>query len=201
MKMSTKAYDFFIMDKNKLISYLIYSKRIITLYLIAKIKNSPELSSIFTAKDISSSLETFNKYLPEITNVMRSRFRTINKDELNLTAGVSIWFWNNSVVVKVYNCDDKLASLMKQPEYATDFSYWDNTDKPDEIGEKEWERRRKFYRDVIDEIPLISYVPYDFLSNNAEEAVIELKREYYEFEKKKEGDEQLGIETKKAIWS
>jgi hypothetical protein len=175
--MSTKAFDFFIMDKEKLNSYLFYTKKVITLCLIARFNKHNELCRVFATKSPFDSWDAFKKLIPEVTRVMQSSTYT-NNEELDLTAGVSIWLWKNMAVVKIYGFKGGLASLMKQPRYVKDFSYWNNTDKPDEIDNKEWQRRERFFEKTIDTLPLISYVPYDFMSNNAYHHVFELRREY-----------------------
>lgn len=42
------------------------------------------------------------------------------------------------------------------PEYAQDFAYWNNTDKPDHISEKEWKARGKKWYTLLDR-PAVRY--------------------------------------------
>jgi len=52
--MSTKAYDFFIMDKRKLNDYLLHTKKVMSICLIAHFKRHPELNRILKAKKFKS---------------------------------------------------------------------------------------------------------------------------------------------------
>ncbi|MFH1638382.1 MAG: hypothetical protein ABIB71_08205 [Candidatus Woesearchaeota archaeon] len=183
--MSTKAYDFFIMDKSKLNNYLLYAKKVMSLYLIAHFREHSELGRILNAKKFDE-WDKFKEILPDITKAMQSLTYT-DKDHLDLTCGISIWVWNKYAVVKVYGFDGRLANVMKQPRYVKDFSYWDNTDKPEEINGREWHRRRMFFFKSIEEIPIMSYIPYDFLSRNSFHAVLDLFNEHRKLREKEEG--------------
>lgn len=173
--MSTKAYDFFIMDKKKLNDYLLHTKKVMSIFLIAHFRKYPELNRILTAKKFDE-WDRFKEVLPEITKAMQSPTYT-EKDHLDLTCGISIWLWNEYAVVKVYGFNGGLANVMKQPKYVKDFHYQNSTDKPDEINGREWHRRRMFFDKTIDNIPRMNYVPYDFLSRDNFRVIIDLFNE------------------------
>lgn len=42
-----------------------------------------------------------------------------------------------------------LWSLGEYPEYAEDYSYWNNTDKPDEISNNEWRKRGRKWDELL----------------------------------------------------
>jgi len=182
--MSTKAYNFFIMDKKKLNDYLVHSKKVISVCLIAHFRRHSELNRIFKAKKYDE-WDRFKEVLPDITKAMQSPTYT-EKDHLDLTCGISIWLWNKYAVVKVYGFNGGLANVMKQPKYVKDFHYQNSTDKPDEIDGREWGRRRRFFDKTIDNIPMMSYIPYDFLSRSAFHAVFDLFRDNQKLEEKRE---------------
>ena len=178
--MSTKAYNFFIMDKKKLNDYLLHAKNVMSICLIAHFRRHPELNRILKAKKFDE-WDRFKEILPEITEAMQSQTYT-KKDHLDLTCGLSIWLWNKYAVVKVYGFNGGLANVMKQPKYVSDFHYQNSTDKPDEIDGREWGRRRRFFDKTIDNIPRISYQPYDFLSRDNFHAVFDLFRDNQKLE-------------------
>lgn len=44
-------------------------------------------------------------------------------------------------------CRDYTEALNAQ-DWCSDFSYWDNTDRDDNVSEEEWERRAQYWRDM-----------------------------------------------------
>lgn len=50
-----------------------------------------------------------------------------------------------SQVAKLISYEDKMKSL----DYVKDFSYWDNSDPPDDMPAAEWRKRRAFYRSAF----------------------------------------------------
>lgn len=181
--MSIKAYDVYIMDKKKLNDYLLHAKKVITLALIVHFRKHAELNEIIKGKNFEA-FDKFKKLLPDITKTMQSTTYTDN-EHLDLNCGVSVWLWNKYAVVKVYGFNGGLANVMKQPKYVSDFHYQNQTDKPKEINGLEWYRRDRFFSETIDNIPRMSYVPYDFLSNQNFKAVFNLFRENKKLEEAK----------------
>lgn len=52
---------------------------------------------------------------------------------------------DNTIVFKVFSeCRDYTKALETQG-WCSDFSYWNNTDKDDDVTEEEWERRKKYW--------------------------------------------------------
>lgn len=182
--MSTKAYDFFIMDKKKLNAYLLHAKKVMSVCLIAHFRKHPELNRIFKAKKFDE-WDRFKEVLPEITKAMQSPIYT-DKDYLDLTCGISVWLWKEYAVVKVYGFNGGLANVMKQPKYVKDFHYQNSCHKPYEIDWIEWHRRQVFFnKNTINNIPKMSYIPYDFLSRNAVYAVFNLFKDNQKLEEMK----------------
>lgn len=52
---------------------------------------------------------------------------------------------DNTIVFKVFSeCRDYTKALETQG-WCSDFSYWNNTDKDNDVAEEEWERRKKYW--------------------------------------------------------
>ena len=55
---------------------------------------------------------------------------------------------DNTIVFKVFSeCRDYTEALNTQ-DWCRDFSYWNNTDRDDNVSEEEWERRAQYWRDM-----------------------------------------------------
>lgn len=51
----------------------------------------------------------------------------------------------DTVVFKVFSeCQDYTETLSTQ-DWCSDFSYWNNTDQDENVSEKEWKRRERFW--------------------------------------------------------
>lgn len=167
--MSIKAFDFYIMDKEKLPQFLKWCKKHIyetTYYHFLKTEELKELMNNY----ITNHLETWNK----ITKTMQSTSYTDN-EEFELTAAVSIWIWNKYAVVKLFGIELHWWENKKIPRYVSEFSYWDNTDKEESMLGREWGRRRRFFNHSIDDLERIEYRPLDFLGNGRVMAALHLR--------------------------
>jgi len=181
--MSLKAYDFYIMKKNKLNDYLLHAKKVMTILLITRFRGHNELEPILTCNKFDM-WEKFKGIQEGINKAMQGMTFNSQISHLDLTCGISVWLWNDYAVVKVYGLNYQLASKMKQPRYVQDFHYQNSTDKPEEIDGREWGRRKKFFWNTIDKLPRMDYIPYDFLSSNAFHTIHELRSEYDKLKKK-----------------
>lgn len=52
---------------------------------------------------------------------------------------------DNTVVFKVFSENPAYTEAINAQEWCSDFSYWNNTDKDDDVTEEEWERRKKYW--------------------------------------------------------
>ncbi len=61
----------------------------------------------------------------------------------------SFKFFEGSLLVKFFGDNQLIKEFVEMFPELKDFSYWNNTDKPDEISLKEWDRREKIWDDVL----------------------------------------------------
>lgn len=57
--------------------------------------------------------------------------------------------------------EEYLRKDFRVPRYAKDFSYWNNTDKPDNVSDKEWNNRYKTWNILFD-LPALMFCIVDF---------------------------------------
>lgn len=151
--MSIVADGMYILKLKNLNKYLKHTDKEFGKIYLDYFEKTPELNVVIKE---GFSFDSFKKLLPEIKN----------KENLDLTSGISIWIWNDNVVIKPYGLNYKINSKMIQPKYVKSFEYSNNCDKPSCIDGREWGRRKRFYNKTIDNIPRIEYKPFDFLSNS-----------------------------------
>lgn len=71
--------------------------------------------------------------------------KTTEKTPWDIECGWSVRVTEDFSVLKPYGPQHFFD--IEVPNYADDFSYWNNTGKPDEISEEEWEKRKEFWRE------------------------------------------------------
>ena len=54
----------------------------------------------------------------------------------------------NTVVFKVFSENHAYTEALNTQDWCRDFSYWDNTDRDENVTEEEWERRAQYWRDM-----------------------------------------------------
>ena len=55
---------------------------------------------------------------------------------------------DNTIVFKVFSENPAYTEALETQGWCNDFSYWNNTDKDDNVTEEEWERRAQYWRDM-----------------------------------------------------
>ena len=55
---------------------------------------------------------------------------------------------SGTVVFKVFSENPAYTEALNAQDWCSEFSYWNNTDKDDNVSEEEWERRAQYWRDM-----------------------------------------------------
>ena len=55
---------------------------------------------------------------------------------------------DNTVVFKVLSENPAYTEALNTQNWCSDFSYWNNTDKDENVSEEEWERRAQYWREI-----------------------------------------------------
>ena len=55
---------------------------------------------------------------------------------------------DNTVVFKVFSENTAYTEALNTQDWCRDFSYWNNTDRDENVTEEEWERRSQYWRDM-----------------------------------------------------
>lgn len=80
-----------------------------------------------------------------MTELKNSATRTLSDVDIFYDVQIMRGPEDNTIVFKVFSeCRDYTKALETQ-DWCSDFSYWNNTDKDDDVTEEEWERRKKYW--------------------------------------------------------
>jgi hypothetical protein len=80
-----------------------------------------------------------------ISTILRSNKLLYKNGDIPDHASANMWFYEDHWYIIQYSNYE-----WEVPEYAEDFAYWNNTDKPDEISEEEWYMRRKVWDAILE---------------------------------------------------
>lgn len=80
-----------------------------------------------------------------MTELKNSATRTLSDVDIFYDVQIMRGPEDNTIVFKAFSeCRDYTKALETQG-WCSDFSYWNNTDKDDDVTEEEWERRKKYW--------------------------------------------------------
>lgn len=85
----------------------------------------------------------FNLVIELCTKLSKEKQRT----GLDLTFSLNIWLYNNYAYIIPIGEYYYLNNL-KYSDWVEDYSYWNNTDKPDKISEEDWDLRQNIWEDI-----------------------------------------------------
>lgn len=171
--MSTKAYDYFITDLNVFDAADRIRETIVPVFLDRFRQQQERLSERLQENINATWDETFLADLPSdnqrilheyitdysqcdtyalvralykrMTELKNSAKRTLSDVDIFYDVQVMRGPEDNTIVFKVFSeCRDYTKALETQG-WCSDFSYWDNTDKDNDVTEEEWERRKKYW--------------------------------------------------------
>lgn len=92
--------------------------------------------------DTHSLVRTLYARMTELKNSTR---RTLSDMDIFYDVQIMRGPEDNTIVFKVFSeCRDYTEALETQ-DWCSDFSYWNNTDKDDDVTEEEWEHRKKYW--------------------------------------------------------
>jgi len=96
-------------------------------------------------------------------------------EPLNIDTSVVVYFHNGLTVVQFFGLDfgfrvysKKLKEGIIRSKKFIDFSYWNNTDRPDDVSDKEWDERRKFYDSLTEKYHFFNSIGLVYELSNTE---------------------------------
>lgn len=89
--------------------------------------------------------ESVQALYTRMTELKNSTRRTLSPVDIFYDVQIMRGPEDDTIVFKVFSeCRDYTKALETQ-DWCRDFSYWNNTDKDDDVTEKEWERRKQYW--------------------------------------------------------
>lgn len=99
----------------------------------------------FDFKDENKKIE-FYRYKLTIQEAIYSSFSDLRLNNCDIDGSLNVWFYKNYFYVIPY-CSFQI-SKFKKPPFAEDYCYFNNTDKPRNISQKNWSKRSKIWNEV-----------------------------------------------------
>jgi len=69
------------------------------------------------------------------------------RDMMDLSASYNFWIRGDYVYTVAY-VENWLYEDFDYPDWVEDFNYWDNTDKPEDVSQKEWDFREEVWEEI-----------------------------------------------------
>lgn len=167
--MSIKAYDWFItdlgVDKIRDIVEPIFMKGMYDLTRVAAefVAQDPDAtwedSPLWATSRVSTSdkpiLDQSRELLWLPSQVYR-HMKSCQEAETHSLSRVSIGYQvvlmrgpnPGQVIFSIYSESREYTEALSRQDWCQDFSYWDNTDKDDDVSEEDWEVRAKFWNNM-----------------------------------------------------
>ena len=102
-----------------------------------------------------------------VSDALRDRWPTViarrdsaYRDLQDMTTVFAVWISGPYAVLRAIGNENIFENL--QHEHAEDFSFWNNTDPPDDVSSHVWAHRRRFWNKTADGYyPRMEYVVFD----------------------------------------
>lgn len=155
--MSTKIYDGYRiknLTEKEFIEKYEYLKNIVEKE--AKISIQKEIAKIFynaldngygRAEDDITVLDYVKEEIKEAIEDLEKGFRAPNLDK---DIGFSLKEYQGDLYLYLFSEDSTITKLLLEKiENIEEFGYWNNTDKPDNVSEAHWEKRKKIWNTLL----------------------------------------------------
>lgn len=73
--------------------------------------------------------------------------RTLEKGLYDINCGVNFWMYKKYVYA-IPICPDWMKKDLEFPKWVEDFCYWNNTDPPEKISNRQWDIREKTWNEI-----------------------------------------------------
>ena len=149
--MSTKVYEAYRFPKDKLNDFVEFIDETILpelldygFYIFSSIKNKT-INEILEKKDMQD-LEVSDLSKREIAfeHLIQKGIRSNFRNMYDLIVSYNFWIKGDYVYTIPYNMQNVCPNI-EYPDYVEEYSYWNNTDRPKDISEEEWEKRGRLW--------------------------------------------------------
>lgn len=110
------------------------------------------VKNVYTIFD-DSLLKKSKKKKVDMYDLVDTYSRKVFEMNKNIVYNVNIALFPYKKDVYIMNCSDYLYDDIYKSYNFEDYSYWNNTDKPDEISNREWNKRLKMWNFLIPNCP------------------------------------------------
>lgn len=80
---------------------------------------------------------------------------------LDIECGLSIRIRNKYAYIIPYG--ERAYARISIPNYAKEYTYWNNTDQPEDVSNAQWNARGKIWNEILDESPILTHTVVDLV--------------------------------------
>ena len=102
-----------------------------------------------------------------VTKTSNAVFTYDSEDDADYDVNVCVFPLENKMLAIYYAHNDELYSILKANPAFSDYGYWNNTDKPDDVSEEEWEQRKIDWDNALPGcgVPRVAGITLDIISS------------------------------------
>lgn len=107
--------------------------------------------------------ETYHEIYKDVRDRTKEVLKTNRRDvEIDFDFNIVILPIENKTLAIVYSEQNSFVELFKGLPFVEEYGYWDNSDKPDEISEEDWQTRNKDWNEVFKDSSIPSKCGFTF---------------------------------------
>lgn len=95
-----------------------------------------------------STFDTIDALYQRMSELKKCARRTLTPADIFYDASIMRGPDSGTVVFKVFSENPAYTQALNTQDWCRDFSYWNNTDRDDNVSEEEWERRAQYWYDM-----------------------------------------------------
>lgn len=95
-----------------------------------------------------STFDTIDSLYQRMMDLKNCERRTLSPLDISYDTIIMRGPDDNTVVFKVLSENPAYTEALNTQNWCSDFSYWNNTDKDENVSEEEWERRAQYWREI-----------------------------------------------------
>lgn len=113
-----------------------------------RLKNIKKDATLYCQSTIEEWLKTHDRN--ELYDLMTKAEKSIYGGSIfDLKLSITIFHHKNEFYGIPFADDGKLIEIVLKNKWVRDFSYWNNSDQPEGMSDKEWEMRAKVWNDIF----------------------------------------------------
>lgn len=183
--MSIKVYEAYRIPENRLNDFIHFIDKVCLNNIkeeIIKLYNNIVDESVEEYKNKHSYLKDYSDKEVKfelMVDMIRKDMESDMRGMCDMTSGVDMWLVGDKFYIVPYG-EKWVYKDIEYPDFVEDYSYWDNTDRPEDISRIEWKDRRskwKYILNIIGDRDRLRHEIFDLDMERWYEVRTELRKE------------------------